>query len=61
MPIRREEARRAGLSPAESAALKQCDRSGLQMAAESFGRKRTQHERPRRAFHRRVLNRLFGR
>jgi hypothetical protein len=55
------EARGAGLSPAESAALAACDRIGLQMAADSFSRKRAQHRRPGLPLYRRIVNRLLRR
>jgi hypothetical protein len=54
------EAGGAGLSADECRALRDCDRVGLRMAAESFGRKRTRPARPRPPLHRRVLQRLFG-
>lgn len=43
----RGEARRAGLSAEDCAALDRCDRIGMEMAAESFGRKRALHQKPR--------------
>ena len=52
---------RAGLSAEECAALKDCDLTGLQMAAESFSRKRAQHHRQRPSLLRRLLNRLLHR
>jgi len=51
------EAARAGLAPADCLALTQCDRVGLEMAADSFARKRAQHGKPRRP----LLQRLLGR
>jgi hypothetical protein len=54
------EASRAGLSTAECAAMGQCDRVGLEMAAESFGHKRAQHGQQRMPWHRRVLRRMLG-
>jgi len=54
------EAARAGLSAAECAAMVRCDRTGLEMAAESFGRKRAQHQRHRRPLYRRAFGWLFG-
>ena len=54
------EAMRAGLSAAECAALAECDRTGLQMAAESFGHKRARHRKHRAPLHRRALAWLFG-
>ncbi len=54
------EAARAGLSAEECAAMAKCDRIGLEMAAESFDRKRAQHQRHPRPLHRRALGWLFG-
>ena len=44
------EARKAGLSAADAAALGQIDRAGLQMAASSYARKRAQYVRRRGRF-----------
>lgn len=55
------EARRAGLSADECTALKDCDRVGMEMAAESFGRKRARQQGRRLPFHRRIWRRLLGR
>jgi hypothetical protein len=55
------EALRAGLSAAECAALAECDCVGLEMAAESFCHKRTQHRKPRAPFYRRALDRWLSR
>ena len=55
------ETARAGLSIAEGQALAECDRVGLKMAADSFGRKRAEHGSRRRSWPRRLLDRLFGR
>ena len=55
------EAAQAGLSSAECAAMAQCDRVGLEMAAESFRHTRAQHGQRRIPWHRRVLRRMFGR
>jgi hypothetical protein len=52
------EARQAGLSASECAALGRSDRTGLKMAAASFGRKRLQHRRP---WLQRMLSRLLRR
>jgi len=49
------EARLAGLSGEESAALARCDRVGLEMAAASFGHKRARYGKRRRPWWRRVL------
>jgi hypothetical protein len=49
------EAAKAGLSAADCAAMAQCDRVGLALAAESFGRKRALHGRRRLPWHRRAL------
>jgi hypothetical protein len=55
------EARQAGLSAAECAAMARCDRVGLAMAAESFGHKRARHGRRRLPWHRRVLRWVLSR
>jgi hypothetical protein len=55
------EAMRAGLSATECRALGECDRVGLEMAAESFGHKRAQHRKHRLPFYRRALRRFFNR
>lgn len=49
------EAAKAGLSAADCAAMAQCDRVGLEMAADSFGHKRARHGRRHLPWHRRVL------
>ena len=53
------EAARAGVSPEDCLALAQCDRVGLEMAADSFSRKGAQHGSHRRSWHRRLLDRLL--
>jgi hypothetical protein len=53
------EAMRAGLPVAECLALAQCDRTGLEMAAESFRHKRAQHRKHRMPFYRLVLRWFF--
>ena len=53
------EAMRAGLSGAECAAVVQCDRVGLEMAAASFGHKRAHHRKRRVPFYRRWPAALF--
>jgi hypothetical protein len=53
------EAMRAGLSATESRAMAECDRVGLEMAAESFGHKRAQHRKPRALLYRRASRWLF--
>jgi hypothetical protein len=55
------EAARAGLAPAECLAMTQCDRVGLQMAAESFGHKRAKHGKPQPSLLQRMLGRLLRR
>ena len=49
------EAKRAGLSAAECTAMMRCDRVGLEMAAASFGHKRTRYRQRRLPWHRRVM------
>jgi len=49
------EAAQAGLPEADCKALQACDRVGLEMAAESFGRKRGQCRQRRMPLFRRVL------
>ena len=53
------EARRAGLSATECRAMADCDRVGLEMAAESFDHKRDQRRKPRAPLYRRTLRWLF--
>jgi len=53
------EAARAGLSREECTAITDCDRIGLELAAESFAHKRAQHGRRRIPWHRRVMRRMF--
>jgi hypothetical protein len=53
------EAMRAGLAPVDCQALVQCDRVGLEMAAESFGHKRAQHRSRRVPLYRRTLRWFF--
>jgi len=55
------EAARAGLSDAECAALVACDRVGLELAAESFGRKRASYRKRRVPWWRRFAWSVFGR